>query len=190
MNAFKFGAIVSAIDRLTQAIKKIVISSVPTGGTTGQVLTKVSNANYDLEWSTPSVGSSLIFSKLKRSTNQSVPNAVWTKIDTDVSEMTVGDITNDTVNKKIIINQPGYYRYIIYCSFEANTTGRRVVGVGKNGSVVEDFYVGMDSFGGYRVAHMGFLNLVATDYITLHAYQNSGANRNVNGWVVLERISS
>ena len=33
------------------------IHNVPSGGTTGQVLTKRSNTNYDLQWSTPSSGS-------------------------------------------------------------------------------------------------------------------------------------
>ena len=33
------------------------IHNVPSGGTTGQVLTKNSNNNYDLKWSTPSSGS-------------------------------------------------------------------------------------------------------------------------------------
>ncbi|MEI7585574.1 hypothetical protein [Runella sp.] len=41
-------------------IKALYTRSVPAGGTTGQVLTKTSNADYDNAWATPTVTQAIL----------------------------------------------------------------------------------------------------------------------------------
>ena len=47
--------LMSALDK--QKLDGLSIHNVPSGGTSGQVLSKASNTDYDLEWATPSSGS-------------------------------------------------------------------------------------------------------------------------------------
>ena len=58
MPNIKTSGIVNALNRIVEALRKLAISSVPAGGTTGQVLSKNSDTAFDVEWSTPTGGGS------------------------------------------------------------------------------------------------------------------------------------
>ena len=59
----------SNIQIITSSFAAVTGVGVPVGGTTGQVLSKVSNANYDLQWSTPAASGLTLTDLMRVSVN-------------------------------------------------------------------------------------------------------------------------
>lgn len=85
----------------------------------------------------------------------------------------------------------GKYLIIGNIFFGPNATGERLIAIYKNGAQAYVAEVGpVSSTANYSIAIQAIMDLVATDYIEIYAYQNSGGARNVyrsqfNGLVYL-----
>ena len=119
--------------------------------------------------------------RARRAVAASVPNAAFTTQALSGADEYDTDTMHDTVtnNDRVTINTAGVYLVTAKASFAANTTGVRIVGIAKNGSLQDQFSLdAMDSFD----QHLGgaqTYSLAVTDYLSVSVYQNSGGALNV-----------
>ncbi|NTW89577.1 MAG: hypothetical protein HGB37_01520 [Candidatus Moranbacteria bacterium] len=111
--------------------------------------------------------------------NFSSPSGVFSKVtSTATVDSQTGDITVDTTNKRIVINQAGVYFVNFGASIEASTSGSgRAFAIAKNGSQLADCFFSKDAPGRYAGSLSDCFNFVPGDYIEAQIYQDSGAAR-------------
>lgn len=154
-----------------------------TAGTTGQVLTVDSTTGTGLKWAAPA-GASFVGCRLTNSANQSINNTTVTAItfdtetfDTDGFHSTVSNTSRITIPS----GKGGKYLVFAMGMFVANTTGRREFNFRVNGSSYSYHTTNALSSGGTWHLVSTVLNLSATDYVELMAWQNSGGALIFNG---------
>ena len=151
-------------------------------GTNGQVLTADSTAATGLAWATPASGITFVGCSVKRSTNKTISNATWTKIDFDQENFDTNTFhDNATNNTRLTIpsGQGGYYLITWNAIFASNNTGYRATCITKNNAVVagsSSNAIGGIAVGYTPVGQQFVLNLTAGDYIEMQVEQTSGGN--------------
>jgi len=152
-------------------------------GTAGQVLQVNSGATAP-EWAAPAAGG-FIGASIYNSESQSISNTTYTTLTFD-SEVFDTDTFHDTAtnNSRITIPSGKNGKYLIVAKFHfaGNATGtNRLGGIKKNGTSVGLFrgINGNSSSVGWNASVI--LDLVATDYIELEVYQDSGGSLNALG---------
>jgi hypothetical protein len=150
-------------------------------GSTGQVLTVAGGIP---SWATPSSGTpSFVGCSLYKASNQTISNNTWTTItwsdeyfDTDGFHSTSTDTSRITIPS----GKGGKYLFSGQVSFASNGSNVRLGRIQKNGSQISiPLSVQATSSGagdGTTATFLWLVDLVATDYIELGAYQNSGGN--------------
>jgi hypothetical protein len=154
-------------------------------GTNGHTLVADSSTATGLAWAAPAAGSFVGCLVTAPSPNQSTSNTVQTKVNFNTEDYdTDGFHDNSVNNSRITIpsGKGGYYFVYGFVSFDANTTGRRIVYLTKNNATLiqnNGFSVATNTQ--YPALDIGIaLNLAAGDYLELEAYQSSGGSLNLN----------
>jgi hypothetical protein len=122
--------------------------------------------------------------QLRKSGDQSISNNTNTAITFDTEDIdTDGFHSNVTNTSRVTIptGKGGKYLVTLQTRFEANSTGRRLGQLYKNGAIDTTFQFESvpSSSGAVTMGNSFFMNLVATDYIELFSLQTSGGNLNV-----------
>lgn len=111
---------------------------------------------------------------LYTSDNISVPNNALKLIPFDLERY---DLYNMHINgdTRITIPANGLYLISLWAVFDQNTTGRRIEGIRKNGSIyVMNSELSLNSAGYANSGVTGIVRLITGDYIEATAYQTSG----------------
>ena len=148
-------------------------------GTAGQVL-KVNSGGNAPEWGAAGGAASFVGCRLTKSADQTISNATFTAISFNGEDFdTDGFHDNVTNNTRITIpsGKGGKYLFTVSGYFADNATGTRTTALYKNGSLIPKARCIWRREG---LAISAVLSLVATDYIELFVYQDSGGNLDVN----------
>lgn len=152
-------------------------------GTTGQVLTVDTAVDGKIKWATPSSGSTFVGCSIRKTaTTTSISNATYTAFTCDTEDYdTDGFHDNSTNNSRITIpsGKGGYYQISGKIAFAANSSGIRVAGIYKNGSLVGGFTTPSISGSSINYPFLVTMNLAVGDYVELYVYQDSGGALNL-----------
>jgi hypothetical protein len=153
-------------------------------GTNGQVLTADSTTATGIKWATPATGSTFVGCGVKRTTNKSISNATYTKVDFDAENFDTNAFhDNATNNTRLTVptGQGGYYLITWNSLFAGNTSGYRSSHVTKNNEALTG--QGSNAMGGVgsytSAGNQVVVNLAAGDYIEMQVYQSSGGALNL-----------
>jgi len=148
-------------------------------GTAGQVLTVNSGATAP-EWKTPAAGGSFAGCSLVDANQQTITNNTYTALTWDTEDFdTDGFHSTSSNTSRITIpsGKGGYYLFTGQVGWDDNTTGVRILKLYKNGTEVPRTGY-LEPNAQYPTMSMTtILSLVATDYVEMYVYQNSGGNR-------------
>jgi hypothetical protein len=148
-------------------------------GTNNQILVANSSTSTGLEWQTPSAAG-FVGARAYDTTGTTVSTATWTAIPLALETYDTNTFhDNATNNSRMTIpaGKGGYYQVNAQGLWNTNTTGSRQIAIYKNGGVVIYGVLPASAASGDIVSSVIFtLNLAATDYVQMYAYQNSGGN--------------
>lgn len=156
---------------------------VPTGGTSGQVLTKDSGTDYDTSWQTPSGGSGVFsVTSLAFTADQAIATGTVTAVTWDVEEVDT-DNQHAASGSTVTIATTGVYRIGGQVALNPGSTGTRYCYIQKNGTDI--------ATGGGGPAHASqhaFLSIVpfvasltASDVIRMVVFHTQGSSLNLRG---------
>jgi hypothetical protein len=152
-------------------------------GTTAQVLTADTTVSpYKVKWAT-TAAPAFVGCALTKSASQSAADSTYTAITFD-GETFDTDSFHDNVTNNTRITIPagkgGKYLFVATIDNAANATGIRQAGFWKNGSIAKaQVALSAASAGETKINVSFIIDMVATDYMEVRAYQNSGASRNI-----------
>jgi hypothetical protein len=154
-------------------------------GSTGNVLTVASGVP---SWAAPAGGSTFVGASAFHSSAQSLSNDAFTAVNfTSESFDTDNFHDNSTNNTRFTVpsGKAGKYLITFGVRYANNGTGRRIIGVRKNGTTYQPNTI---EFPGSSVSGCepgatvsAIVDLAVNDYLELMAYQNSGGSLNING---------
>ena len=121
--------------------------------------------------------------RVERSTNQSIPNTVWTaqSFDTIVYEGKPSVATSQWVSgspTRLTCLLPGLYLIIAHTRFAANATGIRGIDLAKNGVLLSANTFQTQTSVDVHIQTSDINQLVVNDYIESFVYQTSGSALN------------
>jgi hypothetical protein len=163
----------------------ITLSGIQGGGNDGLV-SLYSNDNKLIVIGGLSVygDSSQWVSRITNTATQSLTNNTLTKITFNTASSTP-DIDSydpqgwfDNANDRIVVGQPGFYNITANVGFATNATGRRLVQIQVNGSDRGSVQVAALSGATTLLIASTNVYLEATDYVEVHALQQSGGALN------------
>lgn len=119
------------------------------------------------------------FSAYRATSNQTVANTTFTKVQLNAEEFDTASAFDSTTNYRFTPQVPGYYQFnwLVYLSGGSGSYDC-VASIWKNGSVAK---AGLDSnsmqfaLGGSAMVYLNG----STDYVELYIYQASGGNKDV-----------
>jgi hypothetical protein len=150
-------------------------------GTANQVLTVNAGATAP-EWKTPASGTTFVGAYATKTAAQTLTNNTDTVLSWNAERFdTDGFHDNSTNNSRMTIPSGKGGKYLVVASaYWATGSGYRELNVLKNGSIVNYFYTVIDvNYGFQNISTI--VDCVATDYLEVRGFQNSGGNLNVNG---------
>lgn len=160
-------------------------TTLAVASTAGYLLTVDSAETTGLKWAAPAAAGGFVGASIYNNASQSIGNATYTILNFN-SEVFDTDTFHDTAtnNSRITIPSGKNGKYLIVAKFHfaGNASGtNRLGGIVKNGTNVGLFrgITGNSSSVGWNASVI--LDLVATDYIELEVYQDSGGNLNALG---------
>ena len=152
-------------------------------GTAGQVL-KVNSGATAPEWGAASAAATFVGASAYNNANQSISNATWTVLnfnsenfDTDAFHST----STNTSRMTIPSGKGGKYMVTMKGHFQGNSAGDRYVALVKNGSSVGAWRLSAVSGASIGFGQSVVMDLVATDYLQVEVYQDSGVSLNALG---------
>jgi len=151
-------------------------------GSTSQVLTVSGGVPA---WATPASGSTFVGAGCMKNANQSIPDSTFTAITFNVESFDTSGIHDTSTNTDrftVPAGKGGYWLFTGNLNWASNATGYRQIGLVKNANLTGSEPNPGTAAVGNIVAQpfSAIFNLVATDYISLYAYQNSGGALNVD----------
>jgi hypothetical protein len=149
-------------------------------GTAGQVL-KVNSGATAPEWGTAASGSTFVGAYATKTAAQTLTNNTGTILTWNAERFdTDGFHDNSTNNSRMTIPAGKGGKYLVVASaYWVTGSGYRELNVLKNGSIVNYFYTVIDVTYGFQNIST-IVDCVATDYLELRGFQDSGGNLNVN----------
>lgn len=133
-----------------------------------------------LKWATPASGSTFSGCALTQSSGQSISNTTQTDLNFDTETFdTDGYHSTATNTNRITIpaGKSGYFLVTARTGFGFNSAGTRVNWLLKNGSTyLASTFVEPNASDPTTVTTATVVSLVATDYITINAYQSCGGS--------------
>lgn len=114
------------------------------------------------------------------SSNQTLSNATWTKINYGAEEF---DTNGNFASSRFTPSVAGYYQVTGSCNFAASSTNTRFVSVYKNGSIFKNLQNLPANSTNYMLLSGSCLIYLngSTDYVEIYAQQNSGGNLDTSG---------
>lgn len=155
-------------------------------GSANQVLTVDSTTATGLKWATTSSTPTFVGCSVYKNATQSLSNATQTAVtwqvedfDTDGFHSTVSNTSRMTVPT----GKDGKYLITVSIGYAFNASGRRAINFYKNGSSYKSLFQvpPLGGSGSTVLTASCVLSLVATDYVEIYAYQDSGGSLNLNG---------
>jgi hypothetical protein len=137
-----------------------------------------------LKWAAPSGGSSFVGASIYNNANQSISNATWTVLNFNSENFDTNAFhDNSTNNSRITIpsGKNGKYLVTMKGHFAGNSTGDRYVSLAKNGASAGAWRLSAVSGASIGFGQSVVMDLVATDYLQLEVYQDSGGSLNAIG---------
>jgi hypothetical protein len=149
-------------------------------GTAGQVL-KVNSGATAPEWGAAAGGSTFVGAYATKTAAQTLANNTATILTWNAERFdTDGFHDNSTNNSRMTIPAGKGGKYLVVASaYWVTGSGYRELNVFKNGSLVNYFYTVIDVTYGFQNIST-IVDCVATDYLELRGFQDSGGNLNVN----------
>jgi hypothetical protein len=149
-------------------------------GTAGQVL-KVNSGATAPEWGAAAGGSTFVGAYATKTAAQTLANNTATILTWNAERFdTDGFHDNSTNNSRMTIPAGKGGKYLVVASaYWVTGSGYRELNVFKNGSLVNYFYTVIDVTYGFQNIST-IIDCVATDYLELRGFQDSGGNLNVN----------
>jgi hypothetical protein len=149
-------------------------------GTNGQVLTADSTTATGLKWAAPAASTpTFVGWSLTKSSGQSISNTTSTAITFDTETFdTDGFHTSSDAKITIPSGKSGKYLIVVQITISENATGLRSYALKKNGTTLKDMtQVSAGGFSGSypEMAASTIVDVVATDYLEIFFYQNSGS---------------
>jgi hypothetical protein len=148
-------------------------------GTTGQVLTVAGGVP---SWATPAAASSFVGCRLTKSASQSINNTTVTNVSFD-QETFDTDAFHDNVTNNTRITIPsgkgGKYLVTVQTMFTGFTATNVFSQLKKNGTEIMTSYTANSNTAAPTQGMSQIFSLVATDYIEVAVYQNSGTAQNL-----------
>jgi len=149
-------------------------------GTNGQTLVADSSTSTGLKWATPASGVTFSGCSLRQSSGQSISNTTQTDLNFDTEDFDTDAYHSTSTNTNRITipaGKSGYFVVTARIGYNNNRTGTRVGWLLKNGSTyLSSTFVQPNSSDPTTVTTATVVSLVATDYITMNAYQSSGGS--------------
>ena len=155
-------------------------------GSTGQVLTVAGGLPT---WATPASGSTFVGAKGKRDgTSQSISNNTFTAVlfnaedyDTD----SIHSTSSNTDRFTVPTGKDGKWAISASVLFGGSSSGERRIAIYKNGATANtDNRLSGQGSAGQTMAVNSVFNLVATDYLSIYVYQDSGGSLNLDGDII------
>lgn len=147
---------------------------VAAGGTTGQVLTKTSGADYATAWTTPGAGGVAVTDANQTIANTTATDITWGTETSDPDGWTAGGVALLTVPA----GKGG--RYIIsYTAGWISSPSQGICSLVVNGSAACEVVAGPGVLGPWAMAITIARTLVAGDTLKIQVYHNAGSNRDV-----------
>ena len=160
-------------------------------GSNGNVLTVDTAVDGKIKWAAPAGGSTFVGASVSNSTTQSIANNTHTAVTWDTEEFDTDAFHSTSSNtSRFTIPAGKGGKYLFNCSvrWDNNGSSDRILEIYKNGTIFAALDVVTGNYPGYMVSRT--LSLVATDYVELYVYQNSGGSRTlelggIRGWAEL-----
>jgi hypothetical protein len=155
-------------------------------GTTAQVLTADTTVSpYKVKWATPASSTpTFIGCSVYKSALQAAANATSVILTFDLEAFDTDAFHSTSVNNSRITipaGKGGKYLVNSIVGFASNGSGIRSVSLYKNGSYINELVQGAPISGSSSYFNMSYVaSLVATDYLEIVVYQDSGGSLNVN----------
>ena len=149
-------------------------------GTTGQILTVASGLP---SWATASASAFVGAKATSTDASQSIANNTNSTVlfnSEEYDTSTIHSTSTNTSRLTIPSGKDGYWAVTAKITFAGNSSGARQLRLNKNGSLVANFLVPITGSGEQSIILTNNLNLVATDYLEIVVYQNSGGALNLN----------
>jgi len=148
-------------------------------GTAGQVL-KVNSGATAPEWGTPAASTpTFVGVAVKQSVDQTISNTTFTALPWNQEEFdTDGFHDNVTNNSRLTVPTGKGGKYLVsgFLTWDSDSNGTRELWVYKNGSQFKQIRLAAVSKLTSEIISVT-MELVATDYVQLYVYQDSGTNR-------------
>lgn len=128
--------------------------------------------------------SAFVGARAKRTTNLAITTATFSPVTLpdaeDYDTNTIHDTSTNSDRLTIPTSQNGYWHFEGWVSFANSTAGTfRLIRLLKNGTSVAEQSVPFHTNVGVNGAVGATLSVVATDYVSLDCYQDTGGNLNV-----------
>jgi hypothetical protein len=153
-------------------------------GTNGHTLVADSAETTGLKWQAPAAGATFVGVSADKSGTQNINNGTETAATFDTEDYDTDafhDNSSNTSRITIPSGKGGKYLFTGVYSFVDNTTGIRYLNLKVNGTTSNYIMNGnATSSSAFFVTFSFVLSLVATDYVEMFVYQNSGGGLNLS----------
>jgi len=154
-------------------------------GTNGQVLTADSTAATGVAWATAAAGTPTFAGcVLMNSGSITLSNATTTTLTFDTESLDTDafhSTSSNTSRITIPAGKAGKYLILGTVRYDANSSGRRISTILKNGTVLYEYESASPGSSDLSLVHSSIVNLAVGDYVELTGWQNSGGNLTLSG---------